>query len=161
SNVPLVYFATVGTFNQKDKEEGDRLIFRCDIDTAEDSVWEALKARTTDKGVRRPLIVVYDEAHNLSDQQTDLLMELEPDGFLLASATMRPPRRLGAEIEELKRELGEDSVVTTVDAKSVADSGLVKSTVVLAGYKTPMEETVDAMLDDLAAAEQDGQTYGL
>ena len=44
---PLIYFATVGTFNQKDKEEGARLIFKSEIDTAEDSTWEALKLRLT------------------------------------------------------------------------------------------------------------------
>lgn len=161
STVPLIYFATVGTFNQRDREEGDRLIFRCDIDTAERSIWDAIKVRTTVAGVRRPLIVVYDEAHNLTDQQTDLLLELEPDGFLLASATMRPPSRLSAEIEELKGELGDDQIVTQVDAKSVADSGLVKCTVVLAGYKTPMEETLDAMLNDFRSAERDAAAYEL
>lgn len=161
SHVPLVFFATVGTFNQKDKEDGGRLIFRCDIDTAEKSTWDALKFRSTDEGTRRPLIVVYDEAHNLTDQQTDLLLELEPDGFLVASATMRLPPRLGKVVEELERVLGEGALVTQVDPKSVADSGLVKSTVILAGYKTPMEETVDAMLSDMAAARQDAAAYGL
>ena len=52
---------------------------------------------------RRPLIIVYDEAHNLSDQQTDLLLELEPDIILAASATMRTPGKLGQIIDRLKQ----------------------------------------------------------
>jgi len=35
ANRVLVYFATVGTFNQKDKEQGGRLIYKCDIDTTD------------------------------------------------------------------------------------------------------------------------------
>src|ERR1035437_3471616 len=61
---PLVYFATVGTFNQKDKEKGERLIFKSEIDTAEDSTWEALKRRLDADNHRRPLLLVYDEGHN-------------------------------------------------------------------------------------------------
>ncbi len=159
----LVYFATVGTFNQKDKEQGSRLIYKCDIDTTDVSTWEALKSRTDANGQRRPLLVVYDEAHNLSDQQTNLLMELDPQALLLASATMRLPARLAAEIAELKAKTDHDDswLITQVDASAVADAGLVKSTVVLAGYRSPMEETLDAMLGDLRAAEEDAEAYGL
>ena len=59
---PLIYFATVGTFNQKDKEEGARLIFKSEIDTAEESTWNALKLRVDGEDDRRPLLLVYDEA---------------------------------------------------------------------------------------------------
>ncbi|MGH9055629.1 MAG: hypothetical protein ACRDYY_07170, partial [Acidimicrobiales bacterium] len=159
---PIVYFATVGTFNQKDKEYGTLVIYRCDIDTADQSTWDALKQRLTRDNLRRPLIVVYDEAHNLSDQQTDLLMELEPTAFLLASATMRLPERLAREVDALKANGWQDaSLITSVSAKAVADSGLVKSTIVLAGYQSPMEETVSTLLADFEQAEADGASYGL
>ncbi len=160
---PLVYFATVGTFNQKDKEQGSRLIYKCDIDTTDQSTWEALKDRLGQHGQRRPLIVVYDEAHNLSDQQTDLLLELDPQALLMASATMRLPARLATEIQELKAKTGHDDswLVTQVNARAVVDAGLVKSTVLLAGYKSPMEETLDALIDDLRQAEVDAAAYGL
>ncbi len=162
STSPMVFFATVGTFNQKDKEAGDRLIFKSDIDVASDSTWEALKKRADSKGNRRSLIVVYDEAHNLSDQQTDLLMELAPDGFLLASATMRLPGKLAQVVDALKQNGHTDeTLVTTVNASAVADSGLVKSTLVLGGYRAPMEETVDSMLADMTEAVVDGKAYGL
>lgn len=162
SHRPLVFFATVGTFNQKDKEQGDRLIYSCGLDTAEQSTWDALKKRCDEGGNRRPLIVVYDEAHNLSDQQTDLLMELQPDGFLLASATMRLPARLGKEVDALRANGKDDDwLITNVKPKAVADSGLIKSTVVLGGYNAPMEETIDAMLSDMVAAESDATEFGL
>ncbi|HEY2536022.1 MAG TPA: DEAD/DEAH box helicase family protein [Solirubrobacteraceae bacterium] len=158
---PIVYFATVGTFNQRDKEKGSLVIYRCDIDTADQSTWDALKQRLTRDKLRRPLIVVYDEAHNLSDQQTDLLMELEPTAFLLASATMRLPERLAREIDALRANGWDDSsLITAVDAKAVADSGLIKNTVILAGYQSPMEETVSTLLEDFAEAERDAAAYG-
>jgi type III restriction enzyme len=159
---PIVYFATVGTFNQKDKENGTLVIYRCDIDTADQSTWDALKQRLTQGNLRRPLIVVYDEAQNLSDQQTDLLMELEPTAFLVASATMRLPQRLAREIDALRNNgWDDDSLITLVDAKAVADSGLVKNTVVLGGYQSPMEETLSALLADFTETEVDGKAYGL
>jgi type III restriction enzyme len=159
---PMVYFATVGTFNQKDKENGTLVIYRCDIDTADQSTWDALKQRLTRDGLRRPLVVVYDEAQNLSDQQTDLLMELEPTAFLLASATMRLPARLAREVDALKANgWDNESLITAVNAKAVADSGLVKNTIVLAGYQSPMEETVATLLADFQQTEDDGGTYGL
>jgi len=159
---PLIFFATVGTFNQKDKEEGKLLVYRSDIDTAEKSTWDALHDRLGSGDVRRPLIVVYDEGHNITDQQTDLLMELQPDAFLLASATMRLPARLSAVIDLLKANgRTDESLVTAVDAKAVADAGLVKSTVLLAGYRAPMEETVSTLIADLKDAQADAGSYGL
>jgi type III restriction enzyme len=162
SNKALVYFATVGTFNQKDKDEGALLIYRSDIDTAEQSTWQSLHQRLGSNGLRRPLIVVYDEAHNLSDQQTDLLLELEPDAFLLASATMRLPRRLGTIVDLLKQSGRPDTwLVTSVDAQAVVNAGLVKNTVLLAGYQAPMEETISALLADMADASAEAVAAGL
>ena len=159
---PVLYFATVGTFNQKDKERGDRAIYRSDIDCAETSTWEALKVRANADRMRRPLIVVYDEGHNLTDQQTDLLFELEPDALLVASATMRWPAALTTEIGHLHEEgWGINELVTTVDAKAVAESGLVKSTVELAGYAAPMEETVSSLLDDMRHVEEEAAAAGI
>lgn len=162
STLPLVYFATVGTFNQKDKEVGSRLIFRSEIDTAESSTWEALKSRADGRDHRRPLVIVYDEGHNLTDQQMNLLLELEPDGLIAASATMRLPQRLASEIKHLKDEgWTDEELVTTVDASAVADSGLIKSTIILAGYEAPMAETLDSLMEDLQEAESAAQICGL
>lgn len=159
---PLIYFGTVGTFNQKDKEKGERLIFRSEIDTAEDSTWEALKLRLDSADQRRPLLLVYDESHNLTDQQMELLLELEPDGLIAASATTKLPARLGTEIQRLKDERwSDDELVTTVDPKAVADSGLVKSRLQLGGYEAPMEETINALITDMEDCEKEAVSHGV
>jgi type III restriction enzyme len=158
----LVYFATVGTFNQRDKEKGERLIFKSEIDTAEESTWNELKLRVDSDDHRRPLLLVYDEGHNLTDQQITLLLELEPDGLIAASATMKLPAQLAAEIKQLKEEgWSDDDLVTNVDAKAVADSGLVKSRVQIAGYEAPMEETINSLMSDLRDAEDEAAAHGV
>lgn len=163
TKTPLLYFATVGTFNQKDKELGARLIFKTDIeDSATASVWQSLKNRLAEGGQRRPLLVVYDEAQNLSDQQTDLLLELQPDAFIVASATMKIPIRLSEEINRLKADGWTDQrLVTDVDPTAVVANGLIKSTVLMAGYEAPMEETVTDMLGHLVDAREQAAAYGL
>jgi type III restriction enzyme len=159
---PTVFFATVGTFNQKDMEGGNRNIFKADIDTTGTSTWEALADRKDSAGLRRPLFVVYDEAQNLSEQQTDLLLRQQPDAFLLASATMRLPQLMVEEIDHLRRSgRTDDWLVTSVPSSTVVSQGLVKSTLSLAGYKSPMEETVSAMLADMKDAEADAAEYGV
>jgi type III restriction enzyme len=162
ATLPLVYLATVGTFNQRDRERGDRLIFRSEIDTAETSTWEAIKARTDDQDLRRPLVVVYDEGHNLSDQQMDLLLELQPDALITASATMRHTARLGEVIHALKAAGRTDAdLITEIDAAAVVDEGLVKTTIALAGYQAPMEETIDSLLEDMEDATALAHQHGI
>lgn len=158
----FLYFATVGTFNQKDKEKGSLTIFQSDIDTTETSIWDALKVRVDANGFRRPLLIVYDEGHNLSDQQTELLLELGPDGFLLASATMRLPARLNVEVDDLKRRgWSDDRLITEVDPAEVVAAGLVKGTIDLAGYNAPMEETISSMLEAMEGAKADAAMQSL
>lgn len=162
TQVPILYFATVGTFNQKDKERGDRLIYKSDIDDQATSTWDDLKLRIDETGVRRPLLVVYDEGHNLTDQQTDLLLELGPDAFLVASATMKLPARLAREIEHLREDgWSDEELVTEVPPTAVADSELIKSNLLLAGYEAPMEETVGELLRDLATLRAEAATHGI
>jgi type III restriction enzyme len=79
----LILLGTVATFNSK--ERGDRRIFERGQDAGKESLWEALIDRTVITGKKRPLIVVYDEGHNLTDQQGDLLLELRPDALVVAS----------------------------------------------------------------------------
>ena len=75
----LILVATVGKFNQADKERGDRKIYQLALDDASQSLWDMLKQRRDEKGRQRPFIIVYDEGHNLTDQQTHLLLDLEPE----------------------------------------------------------------------------------
>ncbi|CAG8647550.1 3812_t:CDS:2 [Ambispora leptoticha] len=119
-NEPLVLFATVGTFNQKDKEAGNRQIYQCKLDEQNQSTWESLKNRG-----QRPIFIVYDEGHNLSDQQTDLLLELKPEVFLMAMPT-----------------------------NEVVEAGLVKKVIQLASYENPREETISSLIEDLKVIEK-------
>jgi type III restriction enzyme len=162
--VPSVFFATVGTFNNKDKANGSLRIFRAEVDTTQSTTWDALKLRKATDGSRRPLIVVYDEAQNLSDQQTDLLLELEPDAFLLASATLRFPARFSSEvIEPLLSNMSAGELTTTIPSSAVVESGLVKSTLSLLGINSPMEETISQMILEyesvVAEAEELGTSF--
>lgn len=160
SDRPLVYLATVGTFAQKDKEEGTLRIYKSDVDTMESSTWDALAQRIDSEGRRRPLIVVYDEGQNLSDLQTDLLLDLEPDVFLPASATMKIPPRLDREVQSLKNsDWTEDELVTKIPTAEVVAAGLVKSTVLLEGYNSPMEETVSTLLASWRETEREADAY--
>lgn len=162
SDRPLVYFATVGTFNQKDKADGNLRIYKSDVDTMEQSVWNALTHRLDGDGRRRPLIVVYDEGQNLSDQQTDLLLDLEPDILLPASATMKIPARLDHEIQALRSaDWTPEELATKVPTSQVVEAGLVKSTVLLEGYNSPMEETVAALIQGLRATEDEARAHGV
>ncbi len=163
-NSPFLFFATVGTFNQRDKERGSRKVFRSGIDDASQSTWDALQVRPDPEGRRRPLVVVYDEAQNLSDQQTALLLELEPDAFLLATATQRLPRRLNEEVIELQKRLGgrtDEDLITTVDATAVAGSGLIKTTLDLTGRQAQMEDVVSEMLAELEHTTAEARVSGV
>lgn len=158
-----VLVATVGTFNRREKDRGNLRIYNTNLlDLAGESTWSALVARRTEGGLQRPLIVVYDEAHNLSDQQTELLIELEPDAFLLASATQSLPPRLGREVQALKdRGWTDELLVSQILDSDVVAAGLVKSGIQLAGYQSPMETAIDALLGDMAQADQDAEALGL
>ncbi|OZE13467.1 hypothetical protein CH249_01290 [Rhodococcus sp. 05-2255-3B1] len=159
---PSLFFATVGTFNRKDMENGSLTIYRSDIDSTGGSTWDALRERLDSAEQRRPLFIVYDEAHNLSEQQTELLLKLQPEALLLASATMQLPPLMLREIDLLRAAGHSDDWLTTkVRSSSVVANGLVKNTLSLAGYKSPMEETVSALLSDMAEAEQDALDYGV
>lgn len=87
-SLPILALATTGTFNQKTQEEGSLKIYQIEHDDGKKSLWDYLKERKTSEGKRRDLIIVYDEGHNLSDQQIDLLFDLEPESILVASATI-------------------------------------------------------------------------
>ncbi|MFD2442532.1 DEAD/DEAH box helicase family protein [Bacillus sp. CGMCC 1.16607] len=152
----LLLVATVGKFNQKDKEQGDRKIFRVQLDSADDSLWNLLKDRRNAKGIKRPLIIVYDEGHNLSDQQTNLLLELNPDALIAASATMKVPQSLSNTIDRLKADKGwkDEDFYTSVKSSRVVESGLIKQNLLLGGYLTPMEIAIDDMVSNIEKVEQ-------
>lgn len=157
----VIACATVGSFNQRARSDGTLRVHSIAEDDASVSLWTALKERTGSSGIRRSLIIVYDEAHNLSDQQTDLLIELEPDAILVASATMRTPGRLGRLIARL-REYGwnENEFITSVPSSLVVDAGLIKRQLVLGGYSTQMETALDDMFDSFEAVRAKALNLG-
>lgn len=150
---------TVGAFNQRDRSDGTLNVHRAGDDSGDVSLWSRLTTRGEQGGQRRPLIIVYDEGHNLSDQQTDLLLDLEPDAILVASATMRTPGRLGRMIDRLKEvgwsdvaeaDVKEDvrpCLVTAVSSKAVVDAELVKTKVVIGASTSIMESMIDDMIE--------------
>lgn len=153
-DTPLLLLATVGKFARQQEQEGDRKIFQVQLDLASESLWTVLKQRRLENGRRRPLIIVYDEGQNLSDLQTERLLELGPDAIISASATPTVPQKLEWFLDRLRREKGwtDDDLTTTVSSLDVVDSGLVKQRISLGGYVTPMETAVDALLADMADA---------
>lgn len=162
----LLVMATVGSFNQKDKGDGTLKVHKVAEDTGEDALWAMLAhRRAPSASKRRPLIVVYDEGHNLSDQQTELLLELEPEAILVASATMRTPGRLGQVVDRLKQagwidepledepETPQKGLVTAIRSADAVNAGLVKKQIILGGYATEMETALADMLAELTNAE--------
>lgn len=158
----VVLVATVGKFNQKDKEAGDRKIFQTGLDEASESLWEMLKRRENDRGIQRELVIIYDEGHNLSDQQLDLLLELQPDALIAASATTKVPQRLEKYIDRLKNDNGmtDADLITAISNRAVVDSGLIKKHISLGGYLTPMEIALNGLLADMHDVEDLCDKYG-
>lgn len=161
----VVAFATVGSFNRDQASRGDLRVHR----GSEGDLWRLLAERPGLVSGRRPLVVVYDEGHNLSDQQTELLFELEPNVILVASATMKTPGKLGRTISRLRDAGWEDQpahaqdreddagrderpeerrLVTAVRSKYPVAEGLIKRQLVLGGYATQMETALADMLDE-------------
>lgn len=157
SGTGLLLVATVGKFNQKDKGKGDRKIFKVALDIAEQPLWELLKSRKDMEGRKRPFVIVYDEGHNLSDQQTKLLLELVPDALIVASATLRIPEALSSTIERLRadKDWTDKDFVTSVKSSEVVSSGLVKRHILIEGYVTPMEDALHGMLENLRKTERE------
>ncbi len=173
ASTPLMVLATTGLFNNKDQSEGALNIYKKSNDQFGDrSPWQHLIDRS--KGSeRRPLIVVYDEGHNLSEQQTDLLGELEPDAYLLASATLKLPlnfqksviqpitlwvEETSAEVESFKALQAVDSAgvpeaeqftTTAVLSAKVVEAELVKKAIQFDGTTAAMESCLDDLIGRL------------
>jgi len=160
----FLYFATVGTFNQRQRADSALNVFKSAIDDAAASTWESLKLRPDENGFRRPLFVLYDEAHNLSDQQTELLLELDPDAFLLATATSRLPQKFAIDVIAHLKSIGkfeDKDLVVAVDAAKVSAAGLVKSGLTLIGRQAAMESVLTDLFASLTAATKDARVEGL
>lgn len=169
NSMPLLVMTTTGLFNNKDQAEGALNIYKRDQDVfGNQSPWERLIERSNE-GKRRPFIIVYDEGHNLSEQQTDILAELEADAYLLASATLKLPTKFQKSvIQHIKSwvEEVEDSdsfaslkatnghgqpeaerfITTAVSSKDVVEAQLVKKAIQFDGTTAPMEQCLDDLM---------------
>ena len=180
----LVIMATTGLFNNKDQSAGVLNIYKRDADQFGDkSPWERLIERKDGK-CRRPLLIVYDEGHNLSEQQTELLAELEPDAYLLASATLKLPanfhksviRHITGWVEEVEDadalaklqaldEAGKPEpqrfITTSIRSDKVVEAQLVKKAVQFDGTTAPMEKCLDDLMTRMILIKKEIQGLGL
>lgn len=153
SSLPLLITLTTGSFNQSAKENGGLNLHQPNEDCfGGKSPWEVLRGRKSGNQ-RRPLIIVYDEAHNLSEQQTVLLEELEPEAYLMASATLLFPRSFIEDVikpydrwaeKHLDIKAPFDSI--EVDSREVVKQGLIKRHIHFDGTTASMESCIDALL---------------
>lgn len=188
---PLLIMTTTGLFNSKEGKDGPLSIYKEMEDVFGEglSMWDALVHREAN-GVRRPLFVVYDEAHNLSEQQTNKLEELEPEGYLLASATLRLPTAFDHAVKAplltwshsyAKGAPGvfldgvlpgnprglipgtepEHFLITSIDSKAVVKAQLIKNALSFDGTTAPMEQCLDDLLAEMAAIEDDAARVGI
>ena len=168
-SAPLLLMTTTGLFNNRDQSEGALNIYKKDADLFGDrSPWERLIERKHE-GKRRPLLIVYDEAHNLSEQQTELLAELEPEAYLLASATLKLPSNFQKSVIQpikLWIDEAEDSkpllalmaagpdgtpeaerfITTAVSSDKVVAAELVKKAIQFDGTTAAMERSLDDLM---------------
>ncbi|MFV1581995.1 hypothetical protein VWY74_20610 [Phaeobacter sp. JH20_24] len=99
---------------------------------------------------------MYDEGHNLSDLQSERLLELSPDALIVASATLTLPPRLNNVMGRLRNDKGwkDEDFSTSVSSREVVLSGLVKERISIDGYITPLEPALDNLLADLKIAQE-------
>ena len=182
--MPLLLMTTTGLFNNKEQSEGTLNIYKKDNDLFGDhSPWDRLIERLSGTE-RRPLIIVYDEGHNLSEQQTELLSELEPDAYLLASATLKLPANFqqsviqpiklwvdesddlaalaahGATAEDGQPE-AERFITTAASSDKVVAAQLVKKAIQFDGTTAAMERCLDDLMGRMAVLNKEIATHGL
>jgi len=143
-DTPLIYVDTIQKFSVQNKDT--RLIYQVQPDKGDKSAWELIQERKDYLTKRkRDLIIIYDEAHNLTDSQVEKILELQPQALILASGTPSLPSKL----DNYQKELKENNFdpLYKVPFKEVKEKQMVKGKVVLGGYKSQMEEVLNEMID--------------
>jgi type III restriction enzyme len=121
--------------------------------SGETSPWAQLRTQ-----LKRPLWIVSDESHNQTDTQLDLLHDLRPVGFFMASATPVHGGLFDEWQRILKhepewRQLAEAGQVP-VRTRDVVTAELLKTTVELVDYQSGAEESLDGALVALRQVER-------
>jgi type III restriction enzyme len=129
-----IIVSTVAGWNSSEKDERLNVHRPCP-DWGERTRWDRLKLDR-----QRPLWVVYDEAHNTTTEQVELLDDLNPAGFFVASAS-QIKGRLQFYLSSLPQEIREKRIAP-IKTRDVVDAELLKSTISLADYASPAEEMI-------------------
>ena len=138
-----VIVSTVAMWNSSQKDE--RLnVHRPYPDWGDSTRWDRLKLDR-----QRPLWVVYDEAHNTTTEQVELLDDLNPAGFFVASASQLKGR-LQFYLTSLPDEIRQCRVVP-ISTRAVVEAQLLKSTISLADY----DSGADEMIQDVVKRRED------
>lgn len=184
SSTPLMVLATTGLFNNKDQAAGQLNIYKKGADLfGEQSPWDRLIERSDGKQ-RRPLVIVYDEGHNLSEQQSEILSELEPEAILLASATLKLPENFNRSVVQHIRlwvqDAGDKSIfaklgavdqhgdvsaqmfiTTAIDSNDVVEAQLVKRGIQFDGTTSTMERCIDDLVGRMGVLQSEIDVRGL
>ena len=126
---------TVARFNQQD---GNNL----NIHKGDPSPWEQLCNEA-----KRPIWVFYDEGHNATENQFNKLLELQPKGFILASASPLSPDLqilLPGEDKKAKESELNNNRSTIIDTKQVVNAGLLKRTIEIHDLETGDHKILEA-----------------
>jgi type III restriction enzyme len=138
-----VMVSTVAMWNSSEKDE--RLnVHRPAPDWGGRTRWDRLKLDR-----KRPLWVVYDEAHNTTTDQVELLDDLNPAGFFVASASQIKGRLLFY-LSSLPEELRQKRIIP-ISTRAVVEAQLLKSTISLADY----DSSADEMIADVVVRRQE------
>lgn len=129
-----ILVSTVAAWNSAEKDERLNVHRPCP-DWGERTRWDRLKSDRA-----RPLWIVYDEAHNTTTDQVELLDDLNPAGFFVASAS-QIKGRLQFYLSSLPEETRAERIVP-ISTKAVVDAELLKSTISLADYDSSTEEMI-------------------
>ncbi|GAP61377.1 type III restriction enzyme, res subunit [Arthrobacter sp. Hiyo1] len=117
------------------------------------SPWELMRTE-----LQRPLWIVSDESHNQSSTQLEILANLGPIGFFLASATPVQNELFGKWQEALTSDPNWASLVKAgtvpVRTKDVVSSELLKTTIELFDNNSGFEEDLDSVLETMAQLDQ-------
>lgn len=129
-----ILVSTVAAWNSSEKDS--RLnVHRISTDWGSSSRWDQLRSER-----HRPLWVIYDEAHNSTADQVELLDELDPAGFLVASASSLKGK-LQSYLTNLPDEVRAKRLVP-IRTRDVVMAGLLKSTISIADYDSGTDEMI-------------------
>ena len=129
-----ILVSTVAGWNSSEKDERLNVHRPCP-DWGDRTRWDRLKLDR-----QRPLWVVYDEAHNTTTDQVELLDDLNPAGFFVASAS-QIKGRLQFYLSSLPEAVRNERIVP-ISTPAVVDAQLLKSTISLADYDSSAEEMI-------------------